>query len=413
MAVHDEQRVVDTHGQAQHESERGGDRGHVHYRGERERTRDTRAHTQNCLHQRQAGAHESSHHDEQDQPGNNQADRLTDTEDAVEIGGDLGGGIDLDPEVFHTVQLAEQMLTLLGFHGFGLAFELHVGHSARPVVRDELHAFGGFRLPLALSQLGAAFLELLLAFVDFHLLGFELGPALIELRLLGLQTGLLLFKRLDGALRLHVLLGLGHAGGFKLLRAVLGLLQPSFELLFAVIELLLAVSEFLLRAVELLLTVGELLLIRRELFLAFFDPLAGVGDLGLVLERVSRYKRSLVLFKAGKHRGDFLLLLVRELIPVSGRENHGAGAAAELGEDLLDFIEGVLGFGSRYREIVGELAHEQGRGTYQKADDHGPGHDECPGPPCRQLGELIELMCHISVSPRRSWNCRSLRVRRW
>ena len=180
VAMDDEQRIVDADRQTEHDPEDRRDRHHVDDARHRQRGEDADADADESAQDREPGAGEGAEHEDKDDGRDEESDQLTDADDARDAGCDLRGEVDRDARDGF---VGEGVLNgLLGRRGdVELGGLEHDGsHSGAAVVGHEADAGGHVEKPGRLVELGALRVELRLAGVDLGLLGGKTRRGLVE-----------------------------------------------------------------------------------------------------------------------------------------------------------------------------------------------------------------------------------------
>lgn len=369
MTVQDEQGVVDAHGQAQHDSEHGGEGDHLDHAGHRQRCGHADPDADDRGHQRQRRGDHGAEHDQQGERSDRQADDLTGPEDLRAAGVQLGREL-------HRDAIREAAADVVGDRGLRFrghivlrGIEDHRCQRGRVVLR---HRAGPRR---HLQQAGREIQGLCL-FVqvgellgEIRLLRVELGALRIDLLLLGIELRLYCIGKVAGLL---------CALEFRVQRGLCGV-----ELLGCGVELLLCRRQLIATVADLFLPVRDLLLL--------------IGDLTGGLERVGRGVDARKAAGTLQELADRSLLLAGELAAVLGMEHHAAGATARAREGFRELVRHPSGLGSRDRDAGRQSPACDQECTDCQREDGQPRQQDGPGVAGRETTKTIQQFSQNSL----------------
>ena len=320
VALHDEERVVDSNREAKHHSKNRGDGCHLHNIGEGQRSGDANSDTNDRRNDGKHGRQECAEKDEQDEPSQDHTDDFTDTEKAIGGVSDRRRVVNLNTRDIGILELRCDRALELSRHIEKVDVERDEAQSRRPIVGDCGDV--GCRLHEAL-----AIFELLLVLFDRRSVVIDRGLLLIDLCHAGINLGLLSLK-----LRYRCVV---DTGCFSLFDRSIELRLTGLQLLLRRIQLRLTVNELLFSGSDLIAAVREFLCLFAALSIRF----EGINNAADVVERGQVFESC----------GDLLALLGGELVATFGGENDCRGCTAHVSDSITELCRDPVCLSARNR----------------------------------------------------------------
>ena len=345
MPVQDEQRVVDAHREAEHQTQGRRDGHHVHERRGGHGQQHAHSDAEQRVEQRKADADERAQHDEQHDGGHHEADDFDDAHQVRFLDREFLTGEELHAVDVGFGERVGEFVETFGGDAVEFAVEPQGDDGGVSVVGDQCSVLDEFQHRLGALQLRAAFGVFTLGLFQVLLGGLELGEGLVELFLALFEPGC---GGLVGAVVAGLLDGL-----VEVFLCAFDLFPRGFGLLSCGVDLRSGGVEFLACGVDLVVS---------------------GGDVGLGGERVGDRGDGFVVFESLHQLPESAFLFCGERSLVRGSHHHVGAAAGEfgVGELPIDAVRHLQCLQLRQGDFTGELPAEAGDGREREQQEGEP-----------------------------------------